>query len=39
MQNYLLFTYADGKLKISAVPGLAKKFDLSTAKEDVNYNT
>ena len=31
MQNYLLFTYTDGKLKISAVPGLAKKFDLSTA--------
>jgi hypothetical protein len=32
MQNYLLFTYTDGKLKISAVPGLAKKFDLSTAQ-------
>jgi hypothetical protein len=30
MQNYLLFTYTDGKLKVSAVPGLAKKFDLST---------
>ena len=34
MQNYLLFTYSDGKLKVSAVPGLAKKFDLSIRSKD-----
>jgi len=28
MQNYLLFSYADGKFKALAVPGLAKKFNL-----------
>jgi hypothetical protein len=31
MQNYLLYTYTDGKLKVSAVPGLAKKFNLRSA--------
>ena len=39
MQNYLLYTYADGKLKISAVPGLAKKFDLSTAARRRKFTT
>ena len=39
MQNYLLYTYADGKLKISAVPGLAKKFDLSTPARRRKFTT
>ena len=39
MQNYLLFTYTDGKLKVSAVPGLAKKFDLSTAQRRRKFTT
>lgn len=39
MQNYLLFTYVDGRLQISAVPGLAKKFNLQSAANRRKYTT
>lgn len=39
MQNYLLFSYADGKLKIGAVPGLAKKLNLRSATNRKKFTT
>lgn len=39
MQNYLLFSYVDGKLQVSAVPGLAKKFNLQNAANRRKYTT
>jgi len=39
MQNYLLFSYVDGKLQVSAVPGLAKKFNLRNAANRRKFTT
>jgi hypothetical protein len=39
MQNYLLFSYVDGRLQVSAVPGLAKKFNLRSPTNRRKYTT